>query len=208
MTSTMKFSLYFKSLFERMDHNTLLQSITLPSVTNDQNVACDNDLTEKELFDALKGIPNNRSLDNYGLTKELHETFWDELKASFINSIKLAYQKKALSTSQRQAVIKLIEKKLLKNWRPISLLNVDLKIISKAFVSRLKTVLPSIAFSEQTVYIEKRFVGEGGRLIFDILSVTNNSKITIDIEKALDSLDHSFLISVLKKIGFGENFID
>ena len=45
-------------------------------------------------------------------------------------------------------------------------------------------------------------------MIFDILSVTNNSKITIDIEKALDSLDHSFLISVLKKIGFGENFID
>ena len=85
----------------------------------------------------------------------------------------------------------------MKNWRPISLLNVDLKIISKAFVSRLKTVLPSIAFS-----------GEGGRLIFDILSVTNNLKITIDIEKALDSLDHSFLISVLKKFGFGENFID
>ena len=69
-------------------------------------------------------------------------------------------------------------------------------------------MLPSIAFSEQTGYIEKRFIGEGGRLIFDILSVTNNLKITIDIEKALDSLDHSFLISVLKKFGFGENFID
>ena len=54
---------YFKSLFERTDqtdkvnHNTLLEPVTLPSVTNDQKVVCDNDLTDKELSDALKGIP-------------------------------------------------------------------------------------------------------------------------------------------------------
>ena len=178
---------YFKSLFERTDqigklnHNTLLESVTLPSVTNDQKVVCDNDLTDKELFDALKGIPNKKSPGNDGLTKEFYETFWDELKDSFINSIKLAYQKKALSTSQRQAVIKLIEKKdrdktLLKNWRSISFLNVDLKIISKAFASKLKTVLPSLISSEQTAYIKKRFIGERGRLISDILSVTNTLK--------------------------------
>ena len=63
----------FKSLFERtdqidkLDHNTLLPSTTLPSVTNDQKVVCDNDLTDKELSDALKGIPNNKSLGNDGL---------------------------------------------------------------------------------------------------------------------------------------------
>ena len=108
---------YFKSLFERrdqidkMNHKTLLESIPLPSVTNDQKVVYDNDLTDKELFDALKGIPNKKSPGNDGLTKEFYETFWDELKDSFINSVKLAYQKEALSTSQRQAVIKLIEKK-------------------------------------------------------------------------------------------------
>ena len=108
---------------------------------------------------------------------------------------------------------KVRDKTLLKNWRPISLLNVDLKILSKAFASRLKTVLPSIISSEQTAYIKKQYIGENGRLIFDILSVTNNLKIklylvTMDIEKVLDSLDHSFLISVLKRFGFRENFID
>ena len=103
----------------------------------------------------MKETPKNRSPSNDGLTKIFYETFWDELKDSFINSIKLAYQKKILSISQRQAVIKFIEKKdrdktLLKNWRPKSVLNVDLKLISKAFASTLKTVLPSITSSEQT----------------------------------------------------------
>ena len=97
---------YFKSLFERtdqidkLDRNTLQQSITLPSVKNDQKVVCDNDLTDSELFDALKGIPKNKSPTNDVLTKELYETFWDELKHSFVNAIKLACQKKALGTSQ------------------------------------------------------------------------------------------------------------
>ena len=63
-------------------------------------------------------------------------------------------------------------------------------------------MLPSIISSEQTAYIKKRFIGERGRLISDILSVTNNLKIkgylvTMDIENAFNSLDHSFLISAL-----------
>ena len=53
-----------------------------------------NDLTDKELLNALTGILNNKSPGNDGLTKEFYETFWDELKDSFINLIKLAYQKR------------------------------------------------------------------------------------------------------------------
>ena len=74
---------YIKSLFERtdqidnLDHNTSLQSITLPSVTNDQKVVCDNDLTDKELYNALKGMPNSKSPGNDGLTKEFYEKCCD-----------------------------------------------------------------------------------------------------------------------------------
>lgn len=65
-------STYFKSLFKRTDHidkldrNTLLQPITLPSVTNHWKVVCDNDLTDKKLFDALKRILNDKSSGNGG----------------------------------------------------------------------------------------------------------------------------------------------
>ena len=83
--------------------------------------------------------------------------------------------------------------------------NFPLKIISKEFAFRLKTLLLSVIFSQETAYIEKRFIGESGRLVYDILSVTINLKIKgylviMDIDKAFESLDHSFLISVLKKL--------
>ena len=140
------------------------------------------------------------------------------MKNVLLNSCHIAKLKKELSTSQRQAVIKLIEKKdkdkrFIKNWRPISLLNVDYKIISKALASRLKKVLPNLISPQQTAYVENRFIGESGRLIADIIEITDilNKEgflVTVDIEKALHSLDHTFLISVLKKFSFGNDFVN
>ena len=59
------------------------------------------------------------------------------------------------------------------------MLNVDLKIISNLFASKLKTVLLSSVSSGKKAYIEKRFIGESGRLISEILSVTNNLKLKV-----------------------------
>ena len=161
-------------------------------------------------------MPNNKSPGNDGLTKEFYETFWEELKTPLISSFECAFIKVELSPSQKQAVIKLIEKldrdkRFIKNWRPISLLNVDTKIISKVLSGRIKEVLPSLISSNQTAYVDGRIISESGRLISDILEITDLSKqngilLTIDIEKAFDSVKHAFLISVLEKYGFGKNF--
>ena len=78
-------------------------------------------------------MQNDKSPGNDWLTKEFYETFWNELKENFIDSVSETKEKGHLSTSQRQAIISLIEKKIkrfIQNWRPISLLNIDLKIIS------------------------------------------------------------------------------
>ena len=125
---------------------------------------------------------------------------------------------KQLCVSQRQAIIKLLEKpnkdkRYVANWRPISLLNFDLKIISKSLATRLKNVLGKLIDARQTAYVNERFIGESGRLIDDVLKVCDVQKLsgyllTVDFEKAFDSLNHNFLIVVLKKYGFGDDFID
>ena len=56
-------------------------------------------------------MQNKKSPGNDGLTKEFYKTFWNEIKCPSINSIMEAKEKKKFSTSQCQAVIKLIGKK-------------------------------------------------------------------------------------------------
>ena len=48
----------------------------------------------------------------------------------------------------------------MENWRPISLVNVDTKIMSKVIASRIKSVLPSNIHHNQTGYVKDRFIGE------------------------------------------------
>ena len=75
-------------------------------------------------------------------------------------AIEKAYLVKQLSVSQKQAVIKLIEKKgrdkkYIQNWRPIFLHNIDLKLISKALAERLKKCLTRNNFSTSKWICEK-----------------------------------------------------
>ena len=63
----------------------------------------------------------------------------------------------------------------------------------------------------QVAYVNNRFISESGWLISDVLEIINSLNIegllmTVDIEKTCDSINHSFLMCVLKKFGFGNEF--
>ena len=132
---------FYKALFEPKINvsNALIQDylnrIEIPKLTKEQSQKCEGEITEEELLKALKKMPNNKSPGNDGITKEFYEAFWDDLKTPLLLSVNKAFKIGELSTSQKQA-IKLIEKKdkdkwLIKNWRPISLLNVVRKLVQK-----------------------------------------------------------------------------
>ena len=93
------------------------------------------------------------------------------------------------------------------------MLNTDLKLFWKALAAELKSVLPSLTASQQTVYVPNRYIDEAGRLPSDILDVSDKLSIddylvTVDFQKAFSFLDQGFLLVVLKKIVFGDNSID
>ena len=101
-------------------------------------------------------------------------------------------------------------KLLIKYWSPISLFNVDIKLVSKVLVKRLKTALPSLIPSDQTAYLNSRFISERECLISDIYEVSDLLKLkgfllTVNIEKAIDSVNHNFLFKVLENNGFNQD---
>ena len=152
-------------------------------------------------------MPKNKSPGNDGLTKEFYEKCWDDLKISFITR---KFLKEELIKSQKQAVIRLIEekdkdKRYIQNWRLLSLLNTDMKILSEVMAQRLKKTLPFLTSANQSAYVDRRFVSKGGRLISETLKL-DRLLATIDIQKAFDSVDHSFLISTLERYRFDNRF--
>ena len=215
---------FYETLFKRKSNcsfnecSVLLSEINTPTLSQKQKEQCDKMLAIEELSDSLDSMQSGKTPGNDGLTVEFYKTFWDHLKNTLYESALFSKTHGYLSISQRQAIIKLLEKKdkdkrFIENWRPISLLNVDTKIISKAFAIRLKYVLPDIISHDQTAYVKGRFIGESTRLISDILEISDDLNIggyilTADIEKAFDSMDHQFLLAALHKFGFGTVFID
>ena len=83
---------------------------------------------------------------------------------------------------------------LLKNYRPISLLNTDYKILMHILANRMHKVLHTINSENQNGYVKKRFIGYNIRLIEDIIYYQNkqssNSYLAfVDLEKAYDTLE-------------------
>ena len=214
---------FYSDLFTRKidkcknDCKAFLDTLNIPVISDENRQNCDRDLTMEDLEDTLSKMSTGKSPGNDGLTIEFYKFFWDDLKDTLFDSYRYSKAVGELSTSQRQAIIKLIEKRdkdkrFIQNWRPISLLNVDTKILSKSIAHRLIPVLPSIISHDQTAYVKGRYIGESIRLLSDVLELSKSFNIpgfilTIDLEKAFDSVDHTFLYACLEKFGFGKNFL-
>ena len=133
-----------------------------------------------------------------------------------VEVLNFCFCKGLLTESMRLAIASLIYKKndveLIKNWRPISLLNVDCKIGSKVFATRLRRILPHILSSDQTCSVPGRSIFENLMLIrdtFDYCEMKNLplALVKIDQEKAFDRVNWLFLEKVLEKMNFGPRFI-
>ena len=120
-----------------------------------------------------------------------------------------------LSADQRRGIINLIPKpdknpSILKNWRPISLLNTDYKILTKGIANRLRVVLPDIIDSDQTGFLPGRYIGENVRLALDMIDYKNDLPglmFLIDFRKAFDKIEWSFILKTLNFFNFGPDLI-
>jgi exonuclease III len=191
---------------------------TIPKITEENKQQCDMEITIHETGIALKDLQNGKSPGSDGFTPDFYKFFWLDIKEVVFESIVYASQNNQLSIDQKRGIINLIPKKdkdprLLKNWRPISLLNTDYKIITKILANRIKKVLPTVINPDQVAYLKKRFIGQNIRTIFDIMGYTklndkNGIIAFLDFEKAFDTIRWEVIYDALRLFNFGKNFID
>ena len=174
---------------------------------------CEGVMSIHECELALKTMENNKTPGTDGLTPEFYRYFWNLLGSIMVSSFNYAFRNGTLSISQRQGIISLIPKKkknaeYLKNWRPVSLLNVDYKIATKTIALRLEKILPNLIHPCQSGYVKGRFIGESIRLIADTMHFTKAKNIPgvavfLDFEKAFDSVEWNFIQKCLETFNFG-----
>ena len=86
---------------------------------------------------------NNKSPGSDGITTECFKIFWNDLKSHYVKSLNYSFENGSLTTLQKQGIISLLPKKdndlcSLNNWRPLTLLNTDYKIVIKAIANRIR----------------------------------------------------------------------
>ncbi|KAJ3600178.1 hypothetical protein NHX12_034128, partial [Muraenolepis orangiensis] len=188
----------------------------LPQVSEEANSQLEGPLTIQELQTALQGMQGRRAPGIDGLSVEFYKAYWDVLSHDLLDVFNESLASGSMPVSCRRAVITLLPKKGnlqdIKNWRPVSLLCVDYKILSKALATRLGKAVEQVIHRDQTYCVPGRSMVDNVHLIRDVLEVSssldiNTGLISLDQEKAFDRVEHSFLWKVMEKFGFSAGFI-
>ena len=209
-------TLFYKNLYRSPPNpqeadsaqTAILQFWPKPTALSPTPSNLDNPITVEEAQAALHTIPDNKTPGLDGLPIEFYKTFWNLLGphiAQLLNDI----LDHGLPISQQTAVVSLVYKKGdptdIANYRPISVLCHDYKILAKILVLRLHTVTEALIGREQTG-VKGRFIGENVRQLLDTLEYLNITKksgiiLLLDQAKAFDVVSWSFMHKILAHVG-------
>ena len=155
--------LYSSENINIMENKQYLNDITLNNTLSSEDASvCNGFLKYEEGKIAVSEMKNNKSPGLDGLTVEFYQTFWNKIEKIVVNSLNEGFLKKELSISQKQGVLSLLYKKgdpeNIENWRPITLLNTDYKILTRILARRLQKVIFKIIETDQQGYIKNRCI--------------------------------------------------
>ena len=210
---------YYRKLFTPSNTDKLKQTQLLRNVTKRINATdrqnLDAPITAEELRVAVFQLHAKKSPGPDGIPAEFYQAFWHLIGGMYLEYINAA-KRSSFSKYKNTSVTTIIYKHkgqtyVLDNYRPISLINVDLKIISKLLTKRLLPVLPSIIHESQTNVFGRR-IDYTIQMLRDLIDYTEKCDgeaafIFLDQEKAFDRVDHEFLFKTMETFDFGETFI-
>uniref|UniRef100_A0A803JCB5 Reverse transcriptase domain-containing protein n=1 Tax=Xenopus tropicalis TaxID=8364 RepID=A0A803JCB5_XENTR len=198
-------------------HRFLAQHPT-PTLTIAEVERLNESITLEDIGDAIKNLKLGKAPGPDGLSAGYYKKFSEILIPQLKTLYDYIAQGKKIAPELLAAHITLIPKPNKdplhpKHYRPISLLNLDLKILTSILSKRLAAQLPKLIHKDQVGFIPFRQAGDNIRKILNIIHQTKKAGtqmgiLTLDIEKAFDSLDWDYLETVLQSIGIKGSFIN
>ena len=189
----------------------------LPKLPEQQRDILDSDITIEELEFVIKQAKLNKAPGPDGYSNEFFKTFCNELIHWIFRSYRHAITINLLSTTIKKGTITCIPKQgkdrnLLKNWRPLTMLNSTYKFFSAILANRLKSTLETVVNPDQTGFIANRFIGDNTRLLYDTINHCEMEEqegllIVLNFAKAFDTIEWSYIYTCMNMFGYGDGFI-
>uniref|UniRef100_A0A3B5R1I6 Reverse transcriptase domain-containing protein n=1 Tax=Xiphophorus maculatus TaxID=8083 RepID=A0A3B5R1I6_XIPMA len=218
------FQNYYRKLYSQthvdnnQEVNTFLSKLELPTVTEEQNKLLVSTITSEEIHSAIKRLKGGKMAGSDGFGPEWYKIMQDHLTPTLQKTFNWVMKGKIVPPSWKEAIISIIKKEgkdnlNCSNYRPISVLNIDYKLFTSIISKRLETILPGLIHNDQTGFIKHRQTQDNIRKVLHIMNQVHRQKIetlvlSLDAEKAFDSVRWSFLYQVLERFGFDKSIIN
>ena len=209
---------FYKKLYEKGDKSELKSNsdsinhllLNLDTVSDNLINMVESDLTIDEIYNTLKSCSDSAPGPD-GIPYSLIKLTWKFFGPILLESWKYAEKTGKLAPSHESSYLRLLPKegkdiRHLKNWRPITLSNCDFKLITKTMSWRLTKAIDNVIGPNQTAYMKERQISDNLNVMLYTIEQQTRSEsmiVSLDAEKAFDSLEHWYIKEVLKKVGLG-----
>ena len=187
-------------------------------LSNDQQQACEGLINVDELKNAIFSFQSGKAPGLDGIPVDVYKELFDVFKGPMLQCFNYSFANGCLSDTQRQGLISLLLKKdnkgvdkdptAITNWRPLTLLCCDTRILSKCIALRFKQVISDIIETDQTGFIKGRYIGDNIRRLLDTIEHYEDTGkpgliFIADYKKAFDTLRWDFMFKCLDYFNFG-----